>query len=195
MPALIVCLIITGGFIYLVSCGDRPSKTEALKYYEEIYKTAIITKVQERNLRDELDRYFNKYVKHNTGKSDSMWQERLYEMNEKLIDDLYDSVDFIKELPNFQYKKDLRVEVLKVLEKQIAIQEDGVPLIIEIYADGMMTKEEAEKGLEVQREFEDMKKAYKNWKAIRKEFCYDFDITYEDIEAFAVEYDPNYEEN
>lgn len=174
----------------LFSCNSKPSKTDALNFYELIYKATVDTRTGERKLIDEMSTYFDENMKSNDGKVDSLRLQYLLSQNDKIIDDLKAAKQNINSIADFNYEKDLKKETSNILDKQLALHQNGISKILNSYLDGKQTNEEAEEMKNAQKDYENIKSSYKDWKVVRKKFCNDFGITYDDLKVFKDKYNP-----
>lgn len=179
---------------FLFACSSKPSKTDALNFYELIYKATVDTRTGERKLINEMSAYFDENMQSNDGKVDSLRLQSLLSQNDKVIEDLKLAKQNISLIPDFNYEKDLKKETTNFLDKQLALHENGISKILNSYVDGKQTSEEAEEMKNAQKEYESIKAMYQDWKAVRKEFCKEFGITYDDIKLFKEKYNPTEEE-
>lgn len=192
--AIIMRNLLFLALLSLFSCNGKPSKLDALNFYEQIYKASVDTRTGERKLIDEMAAYVDEVIKLNGGKIDSLRLQSLVTKNEKVIEGLKLAKQNINSIPDFNYEKDLKRESSNVLDKQLALHQNGISNTLNGLLDGKVTIEDIEEMKNTQKEFEVVKATYQDWKAIRREFCKEFGITYEDIKVFEDKYNPTEEE-
>lgn len=179
-------LIIT--LLFCMSCNFKPDKAEALEFYEQIYSATVESRTKERKLLDDIGVYYSENMQQNNGKVDSARLNTLILDNEKVVDAIVLAKVFILTIPDFEYKLNLKAEADSILSKQLTLHQNVVVQILNCFQDGLMTTEEATELNIMLQEYESVKLAYKVWKAKRKEFCTDFDITVTDLNVIKEKY-------
>lgn len=174
--------------VIISACGGGNKKTEALSYYEQIYKIGAGVRIGERHLIADLNNYADSIVA-----SDSSYlnQEKLNRLQDSLQAQnkrLEAAITAIKALPELDYPVDLRDKAIDVFEAELNFNQVNVDQALLVFDDGIVEDGERPNIMQFQNAYAGLQSVYSEWKELRNAFCNTFGIEYDDLKQLEKKY-------